>query len=1100
MMNNEQPAITGDIYQFPLSFSQQRLWLFDQLQPGSTAYNITTALRLTGKLDVNALEAALKQIILRHEILRTTFAEYQGEPAQWVHADSDFQLEKQRLPAEPLARQLAQAEALAANWAGHVFDLNHGSLLKVVLLTLAEDDYVLVSVVHHIISDGWSMGVFMRELAAFYTAQTQGQALSLPEPAIQYGDYALWQREWFSGDIRARQLSYWQAQLNGVPPLLMLPTDRPRQPVQGFSGATLNTGLDAQTTTALKKLAAQEGATLNMVLMAAFFVLLHRYSEESDIVVGTPIANRNRLELEPLIGFFANTLVIRAAVEPQARFLDLLRQVKATALAAYEHQDCPFEQLLDVLRPERSLSFSPLIQVVFTFQSASGQEAALPGVKIRQLPLQRANSPFDLAVVAAESADDVSLEFAYSTDLFDAGTIAKMSGHFVSLCTQLAGRPDLRLGAIPLMATDECQALLPAWNRNNDVPLRFSTVLDAVAEQMQRTPDALAVVCAGQALTYRELAERSEHIAKVLTARGVKNGDLIGLCLERGLDMVIALLGILKAGAAYVPMDPHYPEQRLKLIAGAAGLQVLVSTQELAPLLASLQSDAKRLQAYDIEELLAAEAGTGALPAISGEQLIYIIFTSGSTGMPKGAAIQHKGFANLVLHWYCEKFALQQAFSTLLCTSLSFDLTQKTIFAPLIFGGTLHLYAEAQYDPERITRYIEDYQIGWFSTTPSAFYPLADAVAGRPERLQSLRYVFVGGESVVFSRMQPWLAFAQGRTKVVNTYGPTETTDVCMSFPVDYPERYLHKNVPLGITIDNARLYLLDDGMNPVPAGLSGELYVGGIGVGVGFLNDSRRTAELFVPDEYSGMAGARLYKSGDKVRFTRDSGFEFLCRTDHQVKVRGFRIDLGEIEQALNAHPQVRECVVMAMDNDAGDKVLAAYLVLGDASLDKPGLRDYIAQRLPHYMEPQYWVTLERLPLTPSGKVDRRALPSPFDDGGIEPEIDFQAPANEIEEQLAAIWQAVLSLPAVGVTQNFFELGGHSLNATQVVSRIRRDFDVDMPMRVVFEQPTIVQLADWILAAQFNALDAGEQADLLDELDALSGETSGSSSSGRLI
>lgn len=1087
-MNNEQQDLTEDIYQFPLSFSQQRLWLFDQLQPGSTAYNITTALRLAGTLDVAALEAALAQIVQRHEILRTTFADYQGEPSQWIRPAIGFNLEKQLLPPAPLERQLKQAEAVALSRAGHVFDLRQGPLLNVVLLTLADDSHVLVSVVHHIISDGWSMGVFMRELAAFYTAQIQGHISSgLPALAIQYGDYALWQREWFVGDIRDRQLSYWQTQLANVPPLLMLPTDKPRPPVQSFAGATWDAALSAQTTAALKQLAAAEGATLNMVLMAAFLVLLHRYSEESDMVIGTPVANRNQLELEPLIGFFANTLVIRADVEPQMSFRDLLRQLKATALAAYEHQDCPFEQLLDVLRPERSLSYSPLIQVFFTFQSASDQTFELPGVSISQLPLPRDNSQFDLAVVAAEQVDGVSLEFGYCTDLFYSDTIKDMAGHFVNLCTHAAARPDIRLGAVPLLAAHDYRTIVQAWNQNRELPLRYATVLDAVDAQIERTPDAVAVVCTGHTLTYRELAERSVRVAKVLMARGVKNGDLVGLCLERSLDMVIALLGILKAGAAYVPMDPHYPEQRLKLIVAGAGLQVVVAQQALAPLLAGLQADAGQLGVYHIEELLAAEAGLGALPKLSGEQLVYIIFTSGSTGTPKAAAIQHKGFANMVLHWYCEKFALQQAFSTLLCTSLSFDLTQKTIFAPLIFGGVLHLYAEAQYDPEQIVKLIESHHVGWFSTTPSAFYPLADAVAARPQALQSLRTVFLGGETIVFSRMQPWLDYAKGRTDIVNAYGPTECSDVCMAFHVDDPGRYVHKNVPLGVTIDNDRVYILDEGLNPVPMGLSGQLCVGGLGVGIGFLNDSRRTAELFLPDEFSVMPGARMYKSGDRVRFTRDGNFEFLCRTDHQVKVRGFRIDLGEIELVLNAHPQVQESVVMAGDNGAGDKFLSAYLVTGAAVPGSAELRDYVAQRLPHYMVPQYWLMLAKMPLTPSGKVDRRALPSPLEAGVAEPGSECRMPENEIEEHLLAIWQAVLDLPVIGTTQNFFELGGHSLNATQVVARIKQVFAVEMPMRVVFEHPTIIQLADWILAAQFDALNAGDQADLLAELEGLS-------------
>ncbi len=1072
-------------YYFPMSFAQQRLWLFQQMQPGSTAYNITGALRFSGNLDVVALEQALQKIVQRHEILRTTFRNVRGEPSQWVQPEVNLILEKQVLAEAGLSEQLQTCRQIAAKLAAHVFDLEAGPLIRLQLLTLTPGEYVLLSVVHHIISDGWSMGVFVDEIMKFYVACQQGMlTTNLPELEIQYGDYALWQRDWFSGDVRARQMDYWQKQLAGMPSLIALPTDFPRPPVQRFQGATKTAQLSKQTTAALRILANQENATMNMVLLTVYFILLHRYNQEQDLVVGTPVANRNQHALEPLIGFFANTLVLRAQIDPQSSFRMLLQHVKAISLAAFDHQDCPFEQLVDQLRPERSLSYSPLIQTLFTYQTASEQAFTLPNVSISHLQLERNNAQFDLALMASENTNDISLEFGFNTDLFKPDTIGAMAQHFVNTCQAVVVNPELKCGTIPLMDSDEYDTVLEAWNQGQSVELEECNVMLAIERQAFNNPEAIAVVCNEHSLSYSALLNQSRHIAQLLLNAGVNSGDLVGLCIEPCVDMLVAMLAIIKAGAAYVPMDPYYPEQRLKLIAESAGIKHLVSQRHLASMFNTVQSD-DQFDLYFIEDLLSTESVPQDLPVLKGEQLIYMIFTSGSTGVPKGAAVQHQSFANLVLNWYVPEYALSEAKSTLVCTSLSFDLTQKNFFAPLVVGGTVYLYGQREYDPLAIIHLIDRYQIAWINTTPSAFYPLTDAAASQPENLASLKHVFLGGETISLGRMQPWLDTAKQTTQIINSYGPTECTDVCMYFTISPIEEYFEKAVPLGAAIDNARLYVVDDALNPLPFGVPGELCVGGLGVGVGYLNDTERSAERFLPDPFSQQAGSRLYRTGDQVRFTAERGFEFLCRTDHQVKVRGFRIDLGEIELSLNSHQLIQAAVVTANENDRQESYLTAYLVARN-TLELKEIRDYVAQRLPHYMVPQKWLIMDQLPLTPSGKVDRQALPDNAEDL-IEDSGAIQVPNNEIERKLLEIWQQVLQLSGIGTQHNFFDLGGHSLTATQIVSRIKQEFNLDMPIRVIFEKPSIIQQAEWILSAQFEGYDDAEQMQLLDELMQLS-------------
>ncbi|KYC42747.1 hypothetical protein WA1_15530, partial [Scytonema hofmannii PCC 7110] len=1037
----------------PLSYAQQRLWFLDQLEPNSSSYNIPIALRLVGNLNRAALEQSLQKIIARHETLRTNFVTIDGTASQIIQTQTNWTLCVLDWQNMPKSEQEIATKKLVQQQAIQPFDLAKGILFRTTLVVLSNTEHILLACMHHVVSDAWSMGVFVEELAELYNADREGKPSPLLPLPIQYADFALWQRQWLQGNVLQNQLSYWQQQLADAPTFLPLPTDRSRGAVQTFNGAYLEFALSAELTSGLTKLSQEKGCTLFMTLLAAFKTLLYRYTGQSDILVGSPIANRHRSEIESLIGFFVNTLVLRTDLSGNPSFEELLLQTRSMALSAYAHQDLPFEMLVEALQPERNLSHTPLFQVMFVLQNTPISQVELSGLEVSLLPIETATAKFDLTLSMENTATGLVGGWEYNSDLFESSTIERMTQHYVTLLEAIVANPAHKIDQLPLLTASEQQQLFVEWNETYAEYPHDKCIHQLFEEQVARTPDAVAVVYEHQQLTYGELNCRANQLAHHLQSLGVRADVRVGICVERSLFMVVGLLGILKAGGAYVPLDPTYPTPRLSYMLANAGVEVLLTQQ---PLVSGLpQHGAVVCLDTDWHEI-AQHGEQNPIANTTPDNLAYIIYTSGSTGQPKGAGVYHRGFVNLV-NWLMNDFQLTSKDSTALISSLSFDLTQKNIFAPLAIGGKLHLLPDG-FDPFVILNVIFQQRVSWVNCTPSTFYAILTSSHESFALTQSLRYVFLGGEAISIASLFSWLNSESCGAKIVNSYGPTECTDVCAAYLVQRVHEFCHKPVPIGKPLPNVKLHILDDNLQPVPVGVTGELCITGVGVGMGYVNDSERTAEKFIPNPFGESKLERLYKTGDLARYLRDGNIEYMGRRDNQVKIRGFRIELGEVETVLNAHPQVQQAAVIAREDVLGDKRLVAYLVPTDKSLTTQQLREFLKQKLPEYMVPNAMVILESLPLTPSGKVDRRALPTP--DMGGELQEQYVAPRTPIEEILVQIWIQVLKVERIGVRDRFFTLGGHSLLATQLVSRIRNTFKVELPLRSVFATPTVAELA----------------------------------------
>ncbi|RKG80214.1 amino acid adenylation domain-containing protein, partial [Corallococcus sp. CA049B] len=1022
----------------PLSFAQQRLWLLDQLQPGDASYNIPTALQLSGHLDVEALRRAFEALVQRHEALRTTFHEHQDQPIQIIHAASGWTLPLVDLSSRPEAQRQEEARRLANEEARRPFDLARGPLLRSTLVRLGGDSHLLLLTMHHIISDGWSMGILVREMAAFYEAMSTGSTPALAPLPVQYADFATRQRDWLQGEILEAQLRYWKQQLSGAPAALELPTDRPRPPVQSRRGATVEVRIPENVSRALKALAQREGATPFMTLLAAFQVLLSRYSAQDDVSVGTPIAGRTQAETEGLIGFFVNTLVLRAQLNPRATFRELLAQVRGTTFAAFEHQHVPFEKLVEAVQPARDLSRSPLFQAMFVLQNTPNEALRLPGLAFQALPLEAHSAKFDLSLALQEVQAGLVGTLEYATDLFDAVTVQRMAGHFGVLLEAIASKPDTRLGDLPLLTDSERQQLLVEWNPEAALTIREPSIPAMVEAQVRRTPDALAVITPERQLTYREVDAKANQLANRLRGLGVGPEVRVGLCVERTEDLVIGALGILKAGGAYVPLDPSYPRERLGWLLEDAQGPALVAHSHL---LQALPETTATPVCLDSDAELAKQPTTAPVVDIHPGHLAYLIYTSGSTGRPKGVAISH-GNAVSFLHWALETFTPAELKGTLAATSLNFDLSVFELFAPLSSGGAVVVARNALHLAELPTAS----HVTLVNTVPSAMAQLLRLGAVPP----SVRVINLAGEALPETLAKQVYSVPTVQ-KLFNLYGPSEDTTYSTASLVGRDE------VPLiGRPLPATRAYVLDASLQPVPVGVAGELYLAGEGQARGYLLRPELTAERFVPEPY-GPPGGRMYRTGDRVRYRLDGRLEYLGRIDFQVKVRGFRIELGEIETALRRSPGLKDAVVVAK-GEAADKRLVAYVTpKANASLELEALKAHLRRGLPEYMVPTTFVVLEALPLNSNGKVDRKALPEPE---APQSGSTYEAPRTEAEAKLAAIWAEVLRLPQVGVKDSFFELGGHSLLATQVVSRVRTELGVELPLRALFESPTVEALA----------------------------------------
>jgi amino acid adenylation domain-containing protein len=1038
----------------PLSYAQQRLWFLDRLEPGSPAWNIPTPLRLEGALDVPALEAALGTIIRRHEALRTRFALVEGQAVQVIDPPAPFVLPV--LDLEPLAgdEQRDEVKRLVAEESSRPFDLARGPLMRAQLLRLGAREHVLLLTLHHIVADGWSLGVLTRELTALYAAYAAGEEPTLPDLPVQYADYAAWQRQWLQGAVLETQLSYWKTQLAEVPAVLDLPTDRPRPKVLSHRGAFGQFRLSRPLSDALRALSRQEGATLFMTLLAAFQTLLHRYSRQTDICVGTPIAGRRRVEVEGLIGFFLNTLVLRADLSDQPTFRQLLRRVRETTLGAYAHQDIPFEMLIEALQPERSTSHTPFFQAVFALQNTPKGELQLPGLTLSPLAFKREMVKADLSLSLTETDDGLTAELGYNTDLFDRATALRIAAHFETLLTALAADPDRPVGQIPFITEAERGLLLHEWS-GPARPLPDKLVHQLIAERAAQVPDAVAVESATGRLTYGELNRRANQLAHWLRAAGVGPESMVGLCVERAPELLVGMLGVLKAGGAYVPLDQTYPRERLAFMLADTGAPVVLTQERL---LAALPAHGARTLCLDTGwEAVSrcSDADPETLP--TPDSTAYVIYTSGSTGKPKGAMVTHRGLLNHNL-MAVREYGLGPADRVLQSASISFDISVEEIFPTLLSGGTLVLQPFERLPSIAEFRRMLQQERLTVVNLPTAYWHewVAELVrtAAQPAVPETVRLVIVGGEKASAERFAQWRQSAGEGVEWLNTYGPTETTIICTFYRAQ--PGVVPAELPIGRPIDNTRIYLLDEHRQPVPVGVPGELYVGGAGVAKGYLNLPDQTGERFLPDPFAETPG-RMYRTGDLARWLPDGTLQFLGRADNQVKIRGFRIEPSEVEAALCSHPAVEDAVVLPSAD--GDSLVAYYIPAQQPDPGEDELRAYLKERLPGYMVPAFYLAVEAWPMTPSGKVDRKALPPVTGRVAASPGT-YVAPGTRLEQVIAAIWQEVLRQDQVGVHDNFFDLGGHSLLLIRVHSRLCEALRRELPMVDLFRHPTVSSLA----------------------------------------
>ncbi|MBG5855119.1 non-ribosomal peptide synthase/polyketide synthase [Pseudomonas aeruginosa] len=1053
-----------------LSFAQERQWFIWRLDPHSAAYNIPVALRLKGPLRRDALQGALDLLVQRHETLRTTFVEHDGAPRQVIHPTLPIAIEERR---PPVAGE--DLKGLVETEAHRPFDLQRGPLLRVLLLPLATDECVLVLTLHHIIADGWSMQVLVDELIRVYAALRHDQPPALAELPIQYADFAAWQRQWMDGGERERQLGYWVSRLGGEQPLLELPSDRPRPQQQSHRGRRIGIPLPAELAEALRRLAQAEQGTLFMLLLASFQALLHRYSGQNDIRVGVPIANRNREETEGLIGFFVNTQVLRAELDGQLPFRELLRQVRRAVVEAQGHQDLPFEQLVDALQPERSLSHAPLFQVMYNHQRddhRGSRFATLGELEVEDLAWDVQTAQFDLTLDTYESSNGLLAELTYATDLFDASSAERIAGHWLNLLQSIVARPEARIAELKLLDEAEARADLLQWNPGPQDFTPASCLHRLIERQAAERPRATAVVYGERALDYGELNLRANRLAHRLIELGVGPDVLVGLAAERSLEMIVGLLAILKAGGAYVPLDPRYPSDRLGYMIEDSGIRLLLTqraARERLPL-----GEGLPCLLLDAEHEWAGYPESDPQSAVGVDNLAYVIYTSGSTGKPKGTLLPHGNVLRLfdaTRHWF--GFSADDAWS--LFHSYAFDFSVWEIFGALLHGGRLVIVPhETSRSPEDFLRLLCRERVTVLNQTPSAFKQLMQvACAGQEVPPLALRHVVFGGEALEVQALRPWFErFGDRAPRLVNMYGITETTVHVTYRPLSLADLDGGAASPIGEPIPDLSWYLLDAGLNPVPRGCIGELYVGGAGLARGYLNRPELSCTRFVADPFS-TTGGRLYRTGDLARYRCDGVVEYVGRIDHQVKIRGFRIELGEIEARLLAQPGVAEAVVLPHEGP-GATQLVGYVVTQAAPSDPAALRDTLRQALkaslPEHMVPAHLLFLERLPLTANGKLDRRALPAP---DASRLQQDYAAPRSELEQRLAAIWADVLKLGRVGLDDNFFELGGDSIISIQVVSRARQA-GIRLAPRDLFLHQTIRGLAG--VAVEGRGLASAEQ------------------------
>jgi amino acid adenylation domain-containing protein len=1040
--------------ELPLSFAQERLWFITRLLPESPAYNLPDSIHIKGPLHLETLAQALGEIIRRHEILRTTYTVKGARPVQVIESPRPLLLPRVDLSGLTGSQQQAQLSMLSRQEARRPFNLAHNLMLRGTAVCLAEQEYVLLFTLHHISSDAWSRGVLIREVSALYEAFSAGISSALPELSIQYSDFAAWQRQWLQGDALDAELDYWKQKLKGNRADIDLPMKQPRQPMHSFPGASHALLLSAELTEQLRAFSRSKGVTLFMTLLAAFKVLLYRYSGQEDISVGTAISNRSRSEFEKLIGFFINTLVLRTELSPVDSFNHLLTDVRQATLEAYAHQDLPFEKLVEELQPQRNTSQNALFNVAFGFVNAAQQTLQVPGLTAKGLATESGTAKFDITFLAVERENGLATSMEYNADLFNGTLILTMLRQFRNLLEAIIARPESSIASLSLLGEAERQQILLEWNQTEAAYPSDVCVHTLFEQQAARAPDAIALVYGDEHISYRSLNERANQLAHQLRRLAVKPESRVCIYLERSLELIVALLGTLKAGGAYVPLDPTYPTDRLLLMLEDTEASVLVTRRGLAEEFPQHLTKILRIDA-DRQEI-AQRSTENLFLEMTAENLAYVIYTSGSTGKPKGVCVPHKAINRLVFSARYMDFGPSEKIAQV--SNSSFDAATFEIWGALLHGGRLvGVSREVTLSPKDFARQIHSHELSAFFLTTALFNQFVMEI---PEMFATVNHLLVGGDAVDPKWARKVLACGAPE-RLLNGYGPTEsTTFACWHLIAEVAENAT--TIPIGRPLGNTKAYILDKSMELVAIGVSGELYIGGDGLAREYLNHPELTADKFIPNPFGELPGQRLYRTGDRTRHSPDGNIEFFGRLDNQVKIRGFRIEPGEIETLLKEHRRLQDAVVIVRTPAAGEKQIVAYVVVEPkmpVTVDE--LRQFLRQKLPDYMIPAAFVMLDSLPLTANGKVDRKALPAP--EASYQEACDYIAPASELEEAIAVVWKSVLQINQVGIHDNFFDLGGHSLLLIRVESQLRLIVAREFSILDLFEYPTIHALAQYL-------------------------------------
>ena len=1047
----------------PLSYAQQRLWIHDQLEP-DTPNNISNAVWIQGHLRLGILQRALDTIVDRHEILRTTYSVASGEPLQTINPACSVPIIHNDLSNCPDDELEGEIRHCISEEARHLFNLSGDLMLRTVLIRLSDTEHVLILTIHQIASDSRSMKIFFMELLAGYGAFSEGKPFPLPELPVQYADFAYWRRQWMTGEVLQHQLSYWQNQLAGGPSFLELPSDRPRPALSNLRGASHTIVLPHTFAASIRSLIEQEGVTMFVMMMAAFKTLLYRYTGQGDVSVGTFLPNRNWPEVHGLIGFFLNTVVLRTCLYDGPSFAALLKREMSVVQEAYEHCDMPFEKLVEVLNPHRDPGHTPLFQTALLFEDVPAIPNEIPDLNFELLDSETSVSLYELSLIITELSGDIRLSFIYRTDLFDAGTIQRMAANFRMLLKSIVSNPDDSIFMLPVLSQSEQEQILGAWNSSKSRAPIGDCIHNLFEAQVERTPDAVALVFEGREMTYRELNSKANQLAHYLIKIGAGPEVLVGIFEERSLEMVVGLLGILKAGGAYVPLDPGYPLERLTLMMVDADVTILLTNSRLSARIPLFRGKPVYIDS-DWKDITL-ESKENPVTQVSPDNAACLLYTSGSTGKPKGAILQHSSLVHFITAVISE-YGLVSSDRVLQFASISFDASTEEIYPCLAIGATLVIRTDDMLTDTEFLQKCKEWKLTVLSL-PTAYWHIL-TLNLESEKLSipdSVRLLIIGGERALPERLAQWQQQVGPRVKILNTYGPTEATVVTTLFDLTHfnPRPDLIRELPLGRPLPGVPVYVLDGHLQPVPIGVPGELHIGGSVLARGYLKRPDITAERFIPDPFSKEPGARLYKTGDIVRYLPDGNIEFKGRVDHQVKIRGFRIELGEIEVFLRQHSAVREAVVIIREDHPGDQRIVVYVLPKDReSFHIREIRDYLIVKLPNYMIPSAFVLLDSVPLTPNNKVDRNALPEP--DQFIQRlDCKYIAPRSELEIQLAGIWENVLGVRPVGITDNFFEIGGHSLLAVRLSSEIRKIAGKDFPVMALFHNPTIEQLSRIII------------------------------------